>query len=109
MQLEQPEGLVTSMKIVIFLLNYFFSDPLMLDSSLSISYFCSLGHPRIIHRDIKSSNILLDNNFEAQVMIWFGAQVYMSIFWYATVIVIIVEIYYILWKLSRFLILDLQG
>ncbi|KAG0539320.1 hypothetical protein BDA96_03G312900 [Sorghum bicolor] len=32
-----------------------------------IGYLHEDCHPRIIHRDIKSSNILLDNNFEAQV------------------------------------------
>uniref|UniRef100_A0A5B7BI35 non-specific serine/threonine protein kinase n=1 Tax=Davidia involucrata TaxID=16924 RepID=A0A5B7BI35_DAVIN len=32
-----------------------------------IAYLHEDCHPRIIHRDIKSSNILLDNNFEAQV------------------------------------------
>nr|CAD1823891.1 unnamed protein product [Ananas comosus var. bracteatus] len=32
-----------------------------------IAYLHEDCHPRIIHRDIKSSNILLDNDFEAQV------------------------------------------
>nr|CDM84020.1 unnamed protein product [Triticum aestivum] len=32
-----------------------------------IAYLHEDCHPRIIHRDIKSSNILLDNNYEAQV------------------------------------------
>ncbi|KAH8511220.1 hypothetical protein H0E87_008681 [Populus deltoides] len=32
-----------------------------------IAYLHEDCHPRIIHRDIKSSNILLDENFEAQV------------------------------------------
>jgi hypothetical protein len=26
------------------------------------------GHPRIIHKDSKASNILIDYNFEAQVL-----------------------------------------
>ncbi|KAJ9163425.1 hypothetical protein P3X46_023093 [Hevea brasiliensis] len=32
-----------------------------------IAYLHEDCHPRVIHRDIKSSNILLDNNFEAKV------------------------------------------
>ncbi|KAG8053664.1 hypothetical protein GUJ93_ZPchr0001g32947 [Zizania palustris] len=36
-------------------------------SARGMAYLHEDCHPRIIHRDIKSSNILLDNNFEAQV------------------------------------------
>ncbi|XP_027348796.1 proline-rich receptor-like protein kinase PERK8 isoform X2 [Abrus precatorius] len=36
-------------------------------SARGIAYLHEDCHPRIIHRDIKSSNILLDHNFEAQV------------------------------------------
>ncbi|CAA6661231.1 unnamed protein product [Spirodela intermedia] len=32
-----------------------------------LTYMRIVSHPQIIHRDIKSSNILLDNNFEARV------------------------------------------
>ncbi|GMH30593.1 hypothetical protein Nepgr_032436 [Nepenthes gracilis] len=36
-------------------------------SARGIAYLHEDCHPRIIHRDIKSPNILLDNNFEAKV------------------------------------------
>ncbi|KAF3431271.1 hypothetical protein FNV43_RR26001 [Rhamnella rubrinervis] len=38
-----------------------------LGSAKGLAYLHEDCHPRIIHRDIKSSNILLDNAFEAQV------------------------------------------
>ncbi|GAA0147848.1 hypothetical protein LIER_07447 [Lithospermum erythrorhizon] len=38
-----------------------------LGAARGIAYLHEDCHPRIIHRDIKSSNILVDNNFEAQV------------------------------------------
>jgi serine/threonine protein kinase len=38
-----------------------------LGSARGLAYLHEDCHPRIIHRDIKSSNILLDENFEAQV------------------------------------------
>jgi serine/threonine protein kinase len=34
-----------------------------------LAYLHEDCHPKIIHRDIKSSNILLEENFEAQVRI----------------------------------------
>lgn len=36
-------------------------------SARGLAYLHEDCHPRIIHQDIKSSNILLDNNFEARV------------------------------------------
>ncbi|EMS68316.1 Proline-rich receptor-like protein kinase PERK4 [Triticum urartu] len=38
-----------------------------LGAAKGLAYLHEDCHPRIIHRDIKSANILLDNNFEAMV------------------------------------------
>lgn len=35
-----------------------------------LAYLHEDCHPRIIHRDIKSSNILLDDKYEAQVKLY---------------------------------------
>lgn len=44
-------------------------------------FFCDLlpGHPKIIHRDIKSANILLDDAFEAQACVFYFLAYFISL------------------------------
>lgn len=64
---------------VILLPLWFIFSCLHMSTDLGILIIVIVGSPRIIHRDIKAANILIDNNFEAMVLI----------------IIIIIIIYYI--------------
>lgn len=68
--LDQLRALLISMKIVWKLfLTFSHASVRVLKWQILKNFLVILGHPRIIHRDIKAANILLDFNFEAMVSI----------------------------------------
>lgn len=73
LQPDLPKDLLTFMKIVSPNLVFFiiiFKDVyyFIYLKKKKIFHVDKSGHPKIIHRDIKAANILIDNNFEAMVI-----------------------------------------